>query len=1400
MKECVIIRSKPLARALHCQLITTGLDFSTFVQNNLVNLYAGCGLIDDASLVFNEIELKNVFSWNTMIKGLIDSGRVTAAEMLFDEMPQRDVVSWNSMMSGYFHNGLPENTVEVFISMVRCFNSPPDALSLTCVMKACASLKNLSLAFQLHSFAEKFKFLGDNDLESSIVDMYIKCGAPEIAEHVFLNIPTPNLFSWNSMIHGYSILHGAQRALELFDEMPKRNVVSWNMIISILSKHGHVTKTLGMFIEMCIQGFRPNSMTYASVLSACTSMHDLPWGIHLHGRIVRMQQHIDAYIATALIDMYAKCGHYKKARQIFNNLKEHNIVSWTSMIGGATHCGNELEAFSLFKQMKEIPIPSDQFTLATILGACCSLKDLHLGTQIHGYSIAIGMESRIPVANALVTMYAKCGDIQNATNAFNLMPHKDIISWTTMITGYSNTGNVEKAREYFDKMPERNIISWNSMLGGYIQNGIWEEGFKLFVLMKQKGVKPDSITFITAISACANAAILKLGNQIVAQSEKLGFGNNISVKNSIITMYAKCGHIQDAKKTFDSIVSKNLISWNAIMGGYAQSGEGNSVIDTFEKMIWSGLQPDHISYVSVLSGCSHSGLLPEGQRYFKKLMEDENVSPTCEHFTCVVDLYCRAGFIEKAKDLIDNMPIKPNAAVWGALLGGCRIHGKATIAEVALKNLVVLEPEGSGSYVLLANLYSDSGMADSVSDVRRVMKEKGIRKNPGCSWIEVDNRVHVFTVDDTNHPRINDVYKKLEEIFKKIEGVGVGMYCVDKSRAYHSEKLALAFGLMSLPAWMPVHIMKNLRICDDCHVVMKLVSRVTSRELIIRDANRFHHFRDGFCSFLSALDVAKTQFYHFKAIIIAGMGLFTDSYDLFCIPPIMRMLGRIYYPEFDRTVVEKKWFEVPTVIASTMIGVALMGAVIGQLVFGRLGDLVGRRHVYGVSLIMMVVGSIGCGLSVSIWTPMVFVSLGFFRFLLGVGIGGDYPLSATIMSEFANKKTRGTFIAAVFSMQGFGILLSSLVTMIVCYVFRGFSDELTTVSELPLSESIAPAPPEADLAWRIILMIGAIPASMTYYWRMKMPETARFTALVEKNALQAAEDMEKVMNISPSQIREDIETVNTPNTRAALSNTYPFFSQEFLRRHGRDLISAAVNWFLVDIVFYSLNLFQYHAFKRKMTPKSHIDIYDDALQIAKFQALVAVCATIPGYFLAIYMIDYVGRVKIQATGFFFMAVSLFTIAYVNRGNWGSDQSVGFMILYGLTFFFSNFGPNTTTFIVPAELFPARFRATCHGVSGAVGKVGAMIGSVGFLWACRDPPDGLGVSYTLMMMGLVCVLGFFMTYFFTRETKGRSLEENENVDEFTGVCFIRFWPHKVWAKRYDEPVTDDRLHLSLSDVR
>ncbi|KAK9928469.1 hypothetical protein M0R45_025602 [Rubus argutus] len=523
---------------------------------------------------------------------------------------------------------------------------------------------------------------------------------------------------------------------------------------------------------------------------------------------------------------------------------------------------------------------------------------------------------------------------------------------------------------------------------------------------------------------------------------------------------------------------------------------------------------------------------------------------------------------------------------------------------------------------------------------------------------------------------------------------------------------------------------------------------------------------------LSALDTARTQWYHFKAIIIAGMGLFTDAYDLFCIPPIMRLLGRIYYDDHSKTFDKNdNNFVIPVTVVSAILGFPLLGTVLGQLLFGRLGDLVGRRHVYGVTLMMMVLSSIGCGFSLSTSTTCVLVSLCFFRFLLGVGIGGDYPLSATIISEFANKRTRGSLIAAVFSMQGFGILASSLVTIVVCAIF----DFATN------TDPKKPTPGEADVAWRLILMLGAIPAAMTYYWRMMMPETARYTALVELNVVQATKDMEKVLDVSLSPIAEEEPDLLLTAQNPAPS--YPLFSREFLRRHGRDLFSCAANWFLVDIVFYSSNLFQSLIYRRYVDKpnKYDINLYKDAFHVARLQAIVTICSTIPGYWFTVYFIDRIGRRKIQMMGFFMMAIVYFSTGipykhwakHTDAAGFSSKKDKhrdeGFVVLYGLTFFFANFGPNTTTFIVPAELFPARFRSTCHGISGAVGKVGALIGTIGFLWASHGGHNEsekkmTEIKWSLIGLGVVCILGMVVTYFFTPETSGRSLEENENENE------------------------------------
>ncbi|KAL2463624.1 putative inorganic phosphate transporter 1-3 [Forsythia ovata] len=511
---------------------------------------------------------------------------------------------------------------------------------------------------------------------------------------------------------------------------------------------------------------------------------------------------------------------------------------------------------------------------------------------------------------------------------------------------------------------------------------------------------------------------------------------------------------------------------------------------------------------------------------------------------------------------------------------------------------------------------------------------------------------------------------------------------------------------------------------------------------------------------LDALDVAKTQLYHFTAIVIAGMGFFTDAYDLFAISLVTKLLGRIYYTHDGAP----KPGTLPPRVSSSVTGVALVGTLTGQLFFGWLGDKMGRKKVYGLTLVLMIVCSLASGLSFGSSPKGVMATLCFFRFWLGFGIGGDYPLSATIMSEYANKKTRGAFIAAVFAMQGFGILTSGVVALIVSSAFDHAHKAPTYEENAALSTV-----PQADYIWRIILMFGAVPAALTFYWRMKMPETARYTALVAKNAKQAAQDMAKVLNVELEAEEEKLEKITEKP-----ANSFGLFSREFLRRHGLHLLGTTTTWFLLDIAFYSNNLFQKDIFTAIgwIPPAKTMNAVHEVYRIAKAQTLIALCSTVPGYWFTVAFIDIIGRFAIQLMGFFFMTVFMFALA-IPYNHWThKDNRIGFVVIYSLTFFFANFGPNATTFVVPAEIFPARLRSTCHGISAAAGKAGAIVGAFGFLYAAqpKDPskrdagyPAGIGVKYSLIVLGCVNALGMLFT-FLVPEPNGKSLEEASGENE------------------------------------
>ncbi|KAK7320877.1 hypothetical protein VNO77_30777 [Canavalia gladiata] len=499
---------------------------------------------------------------------------------------------------------------------------------------------------------------------------------------------------------------------------------------------------------------------------------------------------------------------------------------------------------------------------------------------------------------------------------------------------------------------------------------------------------------------------------------------------------------------------------------------------------------------------------------------------------------------------------------------------------------------------------------------------------------------------------------------------------------------------------------------------------------------------------LEALDSARTQWYHVTAIVIAGMGFFTDAYDLFCISTVSKLLGRLYY--FDPST--GKPGKLPTGVNNFVTGVALVGTLSGQLVFGWLGDKLGRKKVYGVTLILMVVCAICSGLSFGATAKSVMGTLCFFRFWLGFGIGGDYPLSATIMSEYANKRTRGAFIAAVFAMQGVGIIFAGLVSMILSAIFK------SSYAAQPFQANpVLSTQPEGDYLWRLVLMIGAVPAMLTYYWRMKMPETGRYTAIIEGNAKQAAADMARVLDIEIQAEQEKLAEFKS-------MNDYSLWSNEFFQRHGRHLIGTMSSWFLLDIAFYSQNLTQKDIFPAMglIDKDFQMNALDEVFQTSRAMFVIALLGTFPGYWFTVFFIEKIGRYKIQLVGFFMMSLFMFIIG-VKYEYLRSENKNLFALLYGLTFFFANFGPNSTTFVLPAELFPTRVRSTCHALSAAAGKAGAIVAAFGIQSYTLNNNDVSKIKKAMMILAVTNLLGFFCSFLVT-ETKGRSLEEISGEDE------------------------------------
>ncbi|GAV74508.1 PPR domain-containing protein/PPR_2 domain-containing protein/DYW_deaminase domain-containing protein [Cephalotus follicularis] len=659
--------------------------------------------------------------------------------------------------------------------------------------------KNLKHATQIHTQIITNNYISFPFLFNNLLNLYAKCG--HINQTLLLFSTTQN---------------------------HSKNIVTWTSLITRLSHFNKHLEALKIFNQMRCSGVYPNQFTFSAILPTCADSMVVVHGELMHCLIGKHGFDTDVFVGSALIDMYAKCGDMCSAMQVFDEMPDRNLVSWNSMIVGFLQNKFYDMAVGYFRDvLREVSIRPDQVSFSSVLSACADTWGLEVGKQVHGVIVKHGLVTLAYVRNSLMDMYFKCGMFDDAAILFQITRGRDVVAWNVMIMGCINNNYLEEACNYF-----------------------W--------VMMREGISPDESSYSTALHASACLAALNQGTLIHNQIIRNGFLNYPVVASSLITMYTKSGSLGDAYRVFELIEYRNVVSWTAMIGAFQQHGCANQVIELFEKMLGEGIKPDYITFVSVISACSHGGRVEEGYAYFNSMEKLHGLRPGHEHYACMVDLLGRAGRLDEAKKFIEAMPIEADSSVWGALLGACTNYGNIEMGQGVAERLFELEPDNPGNYVLLSNLYARYGKLKEANEVRNLMGVNSVRKEPGCSWIDVKNETFVFTVHDRSHSRTYEIYEMLREIEGLVKrkgyvaetqfAVNSADECKERSLWYHSEKLALAYGLLSLPSRAPIRIKKNLRTCGDCHTVMKFASEIFEREIIVRDIKRFHRFSNGICS------------------------------------------------------------------------------------------------------------------------------------------------------------------------------------------------------------------------------------------------------------------------------------------------------------------------------------------------------------------------------------------------------------------------------------------------------------------------------------------------------------------------------------------------------------------------
>uniref|UniRef100_A0A0E0HQ03 DYW domain-containing protein n=1 Tax=Oryza nivara TaxID=4536 RepID=A0A0E0HQ03_ORYNI len=624
----------------------------------------------------------------------------------------------------------------------------------------------------------------------------------------------------------YFVLSRVDHARKVFDMVPSPDTVLWNTLLAGLSG----SEAVESFARMVSDGsVRPDATTLASVLPAVAEVADVTMGrcVHAFAEKCGLAEH--EHVLTGLISLYSKCGDVESARCLFDMMEKPDLVAYNALISGYSVNGMVGSSVDLFTELMTLGLWPNSSTLVALIPVHSPFGHDLLAQCLHGFVLKSGFTANSPVSTAITTLYCRLNDM-------------------------------ESARKAFDAMPEKTMESWNAMISGYAQNGLTEMAVALFEQMLVLNVRPNPITVSSTLSACAQLGALSMGKWVHRVIAEEDLDPNVYVMTALIDMYAKCGSISEARRIFNTMDNKNVVSWNAMIAGYGLHGQGAEALKLYKDMLDAHLLPTSATFLSVLYACSHGGLVEEGRKVFRSMTDDYAINPGIEHCTCMVDLLGRAGQLKEAFELISEFPKSAvGPGVWGALLGACMVHKDSDLAKLASQKLFELDPENSGYYVLLSNLHTSKKQYSEAAVVRQEAKSRKLVKTPGYTLIEIGNKPHVFMAGDRAHPHSEAIYSYLEKLTAKMIEAGyrpeteAALYDVEEEEKehmvkVHSEKLAIAFGLLSTEPGTEIRIIKNLRVCLDCHNATKFISKVTQRLIVVRDASRFHHFRDGVCS------------------------------------------------------------------------------------------------------------------------------------------------------------------------------------------------------------------------------------------------------------------------------------------------------------------------------------------------------------------------------------------------------------------------------------------------------------------------------------------------------------------------------------------------------------------------